>query len=314
MASGVPPGVHVGRDGWLFWVGRSGETAALYAESWRMRWTLWRWTRLIERRARRAAALGARYVEVVVPDKLSIEADRLSSAIIDPCLAPGRRLGEWVGKSRAADAWVDLFGPLDRARAGTDVFFKTDTHWTFPGCLAGYAALCEACGLAPAANVAAAIAREPQDYLFDTGRKLVPPVKERATPYEFAFTAKRVDANALVRFREERDLDGKGGFYVGSRSVYLNEAPGLDPRRVVLFGDSFSLEFGYTFATTLAESFRELHVIWSANIDWRYVEVVRPDLVVHEIAERFLRRVPHDRFSVDRFAEGRVRRAKRAGL
>lgn len=126
----------------------------------------------------------------------------------------------------------------------------------------------------------------------------------------FERRARRVEANALVRYREETEPERIGGVFVGSRVVLRNEGA-ADPRRLLIFGDSYSYEAAPRLTTMLAETFGEVHAIWSADIDWAYVRAVKPDIVLFEIAERFLRRVPTDRFRVDAFAARRVRLASR---
>ena len=38
--------------------------------------------------------------------------------------------------------------------------------------------------------------------------------------------------------------------------------------------------------------------MWSANLDWSYIAAVRPDILLFELAERFLARLPTDDFDV----------------
>ncbi len=44
----------------------------------------------------------------------------------------------------------------------------------------------------------------------------------------------------------------------------------------------------------LAETFRCVHFVWSAAIDWALVARLRPDIVLTESAERFMTRLPDD--------------------
>jgi len=297
-------GIAVGRDGWLFWIGRKNELVDLYTDSPASRRLLRRWGRLVGTRVRRARALGATYVHAVVPEKLAIHADTLDRpfpSLNDP---PGKRLGRLLAETEAE--LVDLYEPLRAARAEGPVYLKTDTHWNHRGYIAAYRALCAALGVTPAAHVLAA-SGETARFVFDLGGKLKPPVDETYFAHAFPRLAQRSEANALVQLRETGRVAGRGGFFVGSRAVMRNPEA-ADPRRIVLFGDSYIFDQGPRLTAMLAESFAEVHAIWSAEIDWAYVAAVKPDLVVYEIAERFLRRVPTDRFSVDAFAESRVRR------
>ncbi|MGH1571734.1 alginate O-acetyltransferase AlgX-related protein [Methylobacterium sp. P31] len=307
----IGKGVAVGHEGWLYWVGRAREVEAFYGDTATSRRILARWAGLIGRRARRLDGLGIQHVHAVVPDKLTVYPDLLGRpfpGLDDP---PGTRLARLVARDSAAPM-VDLLTPLLRARADEPVYLRTDTHWTYRGYLIAYRALCEALA-APVAEHVFAGTRRSERFTFDLGEKLTPPIDEEYVAYDFTRHAQRVDANALVRVRESGKAVRPRGLFVGSRVVLKNpDAP--DARRVVLFGDSYIYSPGARLTAMLAETFSEVHAIWSANIDWTYVETVRPDVLVFEIAERFLRQVPTDRIRIDTFAQARARRAVRPTL
>ena len=304
-------GVAVGRDGWLYWVGRAGEVEAFYGDTALSRRILQRWARLIDRRARRLDGLGIRHVHAVVPDKLAVYPDTLGRAFPGLDDPPGRRLARLVAE--AGDApMIDLLAPLRAARVEEPVYLRTDTHWTYRGYLTAYRALCHALD-APVAEHVFAGTNLRERFTFDLGEKLQPPVDEDYVAYDFPRLAERVDANALVRLRESGRAVRPRGLFVGSRVVMRNAAA-PDRRRVVIFGDSYIYSPGARLTAMLAETFGEVHAIWSANLDWAYIEVIRPDIVIFEIAERFLRQVPTDRIGIDTFAEKRARRAVRPTL
>ncbi|ACA18943.1 conserved hypothetical protein [Methylobacterium sp. 4-46] len=297
-------GVHVGRDGWLFLTGGTNRVLAQYRATLPNAWLLWRWRRLIERRSARAAALGLRYHHVVIPEKLSIYEDRLDGIALDPALSPARRLGARLARSRAAGAWIDLVGPMRAARAGErPLFLRTDTHWTERGCQLAYAEIMRGLAAAPRADLAARPYRETEAVL-DLGGKLPDRPREVARMVEYLRDARRVGANSLV---ETFEAQGRAmDLHVGARVVFRNDSPLADPRCLVLFGDSCA-HFGTFFLTgLLAESFREVHFLWSASVDWGYVARVRPHLLLVEMAERFLYRVPDDRFDVEAYARRKL--------
>ncbi|TXN08115.1 hypothetical protein FV222_01220 [Methylobacterium sp. WL103] len=63
-------------------------------------WTLRAWTRLIVARAARAAGLGIRYVQFIVPEKLSVYDHMTIDLPYDPARASTRRLARklvWIG-------------------------------------------------------------------------------------------------------------------------------------------------------------------------------------------------------------------------
>ena len=304
-------GVAVGLEGWLYWVGRAREVETFYGNTATSRRVLARWSWLIDRRARRLDKLGITHLHTVVPDKLAVYPDLLGRpfpGVEDP---PGVRLARMLARRNPAPM-VDLLTPLREARYDEPVYLRTDTHWTYRGYLIAYRALCEALA-APVAEHVFAGTRMQERFTFDLGEKLKPTVDEEYVAYDFPRRAERIDANALVRIRESGRAVRPRGLFVGSRVVLRNpQAP--DPRRLVLFGDSYIYSPGARLTAMLAETFSEVHAIWSANIDWTYVEAVHPDVLIFEIAERFLRQVPSDRIRIDAFAEARAHRATRPTL
>lgn len=304
-------GVAVGQDGWLYWVGRAREVETFYGDTPLSRRILKRWANLIARRTHRLDHLGIRHVHAIVPDKLAIYPDALGRAFPGADNPPGQRLARLAAKSGAAPM-VDLLTPLRAARAEEPVYLRTDTHWTYRGYLIAYRALCDAVN-APVAEHVFAGTQVRERFTFDLGEKLRPPIDEEYVAYDFPRRAERVDANALVRVREGGQAIRQRGLFVGSRVVLKNPAA-PDPRRLVLFGDSYIYSPGARLTAMLAETFGEVHAIWSANLDWTYIEAVRPDVLIFEIAERFLRQVPTDRIRIDAFAEKRAKRAVRPTL
>ncbi|MCJ2073222.1 hypothetical protein MKK75_31310 [Methylobacterium sp. J-030] len=304
-------GVAVGDDGWLFWVGRAREVEIFYVDSALSRRILGRWARLIGQRARRLDDLGIRHVHAVVPDKLAVYPAALSRSFPGLDDPPAVRLARRLGQDDRA-RMIDLLTPLQAAKVHEPVYLRTDTHWTYFGYLTAYRALCEALDAPVAAHVFSGT-HVRERFTFDLGEKLRPPIDEEYVAYDFPRHAERIDANALVRVRETGEAVRQRGLFVGSRTVMRNNAA-PDPRRVVLFGDSYIYSPGARLTAMLAETFTEVHAIWSANLDWAYIEAVRPDVLIFEIAERFLRQVPTDRIRIDRFAEKRAWRAVRPTL
>ncbi|MGH1588591.1 alginate O-acetyltransferase AlgX-related protein [Methylobacterium phyllosphaerae] len=299
----------VGQDGWLYWVGRAREVEAFYGDTATSRRILTRWTRLIGRRARRLDSLGIRHVHTVVPDKLAIYPDLLGRPFPGLADPPGLRLARAVARDSAA-AMVDLQAPLLAARVDEPVYLRTDTHWTYRGYLTAYHALCEALD-APVADHVFNGTSVTERFTFDLGEKLAPPIDEIVCRLRFppSRDARSTRMPWSTCVRSGRAIRPRG-LFVGSRVVLENVAA-PDPRRVVLFGDSYIYSPGARLTAMLAETFREVHAIWSANLDWRYIEAVQPDILIFEIAERFLRQVPTDRIRIDRFASARARRAVR---
>lgn len=287
--------VHVGRDGWLFLVGGRNRPLAIYRRSLARAWRLRRWAGLIQVRRRRVEAMGARYLHLCVPEKLSVYGD-LADLGLDPSLS----LALGLGRALAGEGvCVDVTDALTRARRTTETFHRADSHWTAEGCRIAHEAICAAAGAAPRWRLEDR-PLQTIEVVGDLGAKCDPPVREIQHRRIVLQDSRRIAANGLLARYEELELASL--LHRGAQAIYLNEAPDADPRRLVLFGDSFAHFVPYMLTAMLAETFREVHFIWSAAIDWTYLERVRPDLVVTEIAERFMAWMPHDGFDLATFA------------
>ncbi|WP_407522634.1 alginate O-acetyltransferase AlgX-related protein [Methylobacterium oryzisoli] len=295
---------HIGQDGWLFLTGGSNDVVAQYGNGRAIWARLLAWRRLALARAARAEALGARYLHVVVPEKITVYDHKFAGLRVDVRRSPARRLARLLSLTPAGRAIVvDLVAPMRAQRDAADLYYRTDTHWAFPGYFLAYREICRACGGAARENFTLRPSYLSAEVM-DIEAKLPFPEPERARRHVLQQDAVR-EPGTLVRAYEAagRGLD----LHVGAHVVFRNPSPQADPRRVVLFGSSCSGHVHGMLSGALAETFRELHFVWSANIDWAYVEAVRPDLVLFEIAERFMARVPTDDFSIEAFAAERIR-------
>lgn len=282
--------VHVGRDGWLFLVGGTNSVLTQYRYlSWHW-WRIRSWARLIKQRSARAQALGIRCVQTIVPEKLSIYDDRTDGLRYDPARSPARRLAH---RLMGLGGFVDLVAPLRAARDEAKLYRLTDTHWSYDGCYVAYRALMRACGAIPPPDIGDR-PRFTHEAVWDLGEKLPERPVETVTQWTLDRNAVRAWASPRV---EAYEAAGRGSeLHVGAHVIYRNASPDADPRTLMLFGDSCA-QFTRTLLTGfLAESFAEMHFIWSSSIDWDHVARVRPDILMFEMAERFMARIPVDDF------------------
>jgi hypothetical protein len=300
--------VHEGLDGWLFLTGGSNFVTTLYQRDGGHLpdGALRRWRDAILERSRRCGELGIRYAHLIVPEKLTIYGHKQAAALVDPELAPSIRLRDMLADAAGASFMVDLVAPMRAVRDEIDLYWRTDTHWTPQGCLLGYRRLCEALSLRPFDEPLARTFRE-YAAVMDLGGKLDPVGWETIREYEWTSNATRVHANGVARILETPEFGGE--IHVGSHVKFVNRtAP--NGQKLLLFGDSFSSQRGNLLTGLLAETLREVDFIWSANIDWAHVRETRPDLVVTQIAERYMALPPNDNFNL-RLTEWRqIARAK----
>ncbi len=304
--------IHIGRDGWLFLTEGTNGVLAQFRRSPETNAVIAGWVAVLARRVAACRAIGATFVHVVVPEKITIHDDRLAGLALDVSLAPANRLRRALRLRPALrHANLDLVAPLRAARDGPPLYFRTDSHYTFAGRLVAYEALCARLGAVPRRDLQARPSRRIV-WTGDLGLQLDPPHAETIDVVDLRRDARRTYASPIVAKREaEGNLSA---LHVGAHVIYTNPAPEADPRTVVLFGDSCA-HFEPTMLTImLAETFRSVHFVWSTSVDWSYVRGARPDVVITQIAERFMRRVPEDLFDLRHYALERYgRELHRAG-
>ena len=127
--------------------------------------------------------------------------------------------------------------------------------------------LMHACGAVPPADLDGRQRYEVTS-VRDLGTKLPSRPIETALHGKIDLNAHRVYASPLVEAYEAagRAVD----LHVGAHVRYRNETPEADPRTVVLFGDSYAHFAPIMLSGLIAETFREVHFVWSSSIDWSF--------------------------------------------
>ncbi|KIC60710.1 hypothetical protein RM53_00975 [Brevundimonas nasdae] len=85
----------------------------------------------------------------------------------------------------------------------------------------------------------------------------------------------------------------EGARQIGTRIVYANPGAPVQ-KKVVAFANSF-FELGFEanrISWWMSRWFSEFHFIWSPEVDFDYVERVKPNIVIAQTIERFLVRAP----------------------
>jgi len=261
------------------------------------------WVKLLQHRSNRLASKGIQYLHLPAPEKLTVLHKFYRGEIEN---IEGSPIYQMTNK-HAADVpcMVNVLPLFAKQVDNTRLFWKTDTHWSFWGCFSAYQLLCTRMGVKPCINLLNYPYSE-GPVLFDLGAKLEKPVKETARFYQLTQNAWRSYANTMVRFKEEQGLINEANLHVGSSVVFRNDSDKAIDKCIILFGDSFSEYREHMLTGMLAETFREVHFIWNGSIDYKYVDRIKPDVVITELAERFMTRVPDDKFDVQEFAAERL--------
>ena len=291
----------VGREGWLFLGGGSNSVLDQYRGAFALPdgWAE-RWAEAVELRRGQAAELGAAYAGVVVPDKLAVLVERFPDVLAAAGGTPAAQL--------TGDPTLGLIYPVDELRAVEGgAYLRTDTHLTYAGNAALAQTVLDVLGLAVDVS---GPPPDPARYASsgDLGARFDPPV------VEIIAAASTFGAATLVE-DNHAEVTAVGG-HLGSRRVLRNPlAP--DPRTAVIFGDSYAFPAPHYqgLAWFLAQSFREVHSLWVPfGWDRRYVEDVAAQVVVCQLAERFVVRPPAPEVDVRAVAAETIRRRQAIGL
>jgi len=293
--------VHVGKEGWLYLVGGSNHVLDNYVKPETFSpYHVGAWIELLTRRLEQAQALGARYLHVIAPEKLSVYPEFFDGELPYLAQAPALRFPEDCRAAGIEAAVVDALPNLLRHKPAFKLYWQTDTHWTPYGCFCAYEAICDQLGIRADRALLDEV-RPGNEILLDLGSKLEPPRREGFAMMGPLKRARRVAVNPIVAYKERHDLTNDPGLHRGSNVVFVNNDPSAHPARIVLFGDSFAEYRPHLLMGMLAETVRELHFIWSLGIDWTYVRRFEPDIVITEATERFMNVVPADDFDLDAY-------------
>lgn len=285
-----------GDEGWLFLGAGNNDTLA-YSTGQRVisEATVRGWHRLLELREAWLAQRGIPVYTFIAPNKEVVYADRLPRDV--PAISddrPARRIEQRVAGSQA----VRLGYPLEAlvaARATNETYPSHDSHWNGWGAFVFYR---EVMGVI-AKDVPDVTAIDEDRFRFeehvvqsDLGLQVDPPEKAASIAAVLTRPRARVVAdNAVVN---------------NGRVVRTEWSDRGDRPTLLVFHDSFH---NWT-RPMFAESFPITVSAHNYRLDFDLVEQVRPDVVLVEITERFLVRVPDD---TDGMTTDELRLAKEAG-
>lgn len=277
----------LGRDGYLFLIGGTNNLRALYAspETDEQRITLetlaQRWRALFLKRKAYCDRAGIRYVQCIIPEKLTVLRDLLDGP---PMRTP--LLDEVERAVQDLDYCVNVSGPFLQASDRRVLWSRNDTHLSPFGAWSVMGMLLSRLGLDESALSRVTFAKT-AFYRGDLSRRVIgvglweaqmdPIVEPVVAPAQ---------APALV---ESVEPPGRG--HIGTRRVWKRDDAPFD-LRVVAFANSFfdTGETASRISWWASRLFREFHFIWGPDFDFAYVDRIRPDVVIGQTIERFLPR------------------------
>ena len=295
----APGGIQEGKDGWLFLRLGTNQVIRFFTEAdYFSASDVEHWCGLLAERAARISELGMRYFHFIVPDKLTVYRDNYLGSLNNYDNRPSRTIPLALDRRGLSHIYIDVTSQLIVERHARLLFYKTDTHWTPFGAFVACRRLLEALGLEQ--FDLSDLVRGEYVATFDLGEKLHPQVQETGFFFEVPNSGALVFANELSTYFDDQRMYHNQR---GRQYIYRNERL-AGGKRLVLFGDSFCCAAS-SFLPMLSRAFYEVHFFWSTAVDFRYVEEVKPDFVVTEIAERFVKVLPDDQLDIREFARQR---------
>jgi hypothetical protein len=226
----------------------------------------------ITRRKQFAHERGIPYCHLVCPDKHNVISDHFPFPI-------KVRLGEHF-QARCPVKFIYPVSELRQA-AGSSAYFKTDTHWTYDGCVAIVKVLTSGLGIGEQ-EIQQGIERLSgclqtiEKFSGDLGNKLEPRVFE---------VGRRAVDPTHTNFFSNRVAGSNGTI-----TIAINEHAPRD-RRLLIFGDSFVLQC----LGMLSLFFSEILFIRSPYMHFEIVDAFKPSHMLSANAERYLTGTPSDK-------------------
>jgi len=278
----------LGRDGYLFLIGGTNKLRALYAspETDQQRIVLetlaQRWKALFLKRKAYCDSAGIRYVQCIIPEKLTVLRDLLDGP---PMRTP--LLDEVERAVQDLDYCVNASGPFLQANDRKGFWSRNDTHLSPFGAWNVMGMLGERLGLDKSV-LSRATFEKTAFYRGDLSRRVIGIGlwEAQMDPIVDAMVAP-TQAPALI---ESAEPPGRG--HIGTRRVWKRDDAPFD-LRVVAFANSFfdTGETASRISWWASRLFREFHFVWGPDFDFAYLDRVRPNIVIGQTIERFLPRV-----------------------
>jgi hypothetical protein len=288
-----PPQLVEGRDGWIFYRAElipDGEVLTDFlGQAQPSASTVATWCGTLAERRRWLAARGAAAVVTIAPNKETLYADMLPD---DLARKRGRTRLDALTDA-CGDEVLDLRAPLAQARREHPVYYRAGTHWTSQGAYVGYAAILAALTRAgrtvtPIPRLAFVRRPEPNadNWLADRYR---PPVDndDGLDPIRSFPACYRAGERCVPLLFPGWRVLSTTEWNAANHSRIVSEQARPDLPSAVVFHDSFA---SFWLMPLLAQHFRRVVFAWG-SFDPALVEAERPDVVISEAVERYLKLV-----------------------
>lgn len=279
----------IGRSGYLFLYGGTNHVLHQYQDdglSEEKQKLANEWVKLFSARKRELARRGAKYLQLIIPEKVSVVPEYFPISLKTPT-ALMHAIEEAVARRPNLErSYLNCLDLIKASPSRKDVFLRIDTHLSAVGCFEIASAIAKRIGysLGIRPNFKDKLIHEA-----DLGGKFgaINICDQVMVPAGGEFTS-----------WEEGLISGSckmvpDNHHIGTTASWFNSTAPI-PLRVVVFGNSF-FQLGHnphSLSWWGKRLFTEFHFVWSPNLELEYVDEVKPDLVVCQTIERFLNRLP----------------------
>ena len=282
------PQVHIGKDNWYFYTKDNNLDIALGKypiDNATLQRILTNHLLIREKLAKK----GIDYVIIFPPSKVSIYPEKIR--LIGACIrqTPVDIVANYLEKHSDLKI-IRLKDELLNEKKNTQVFFKTDTHWTQDGAYIAYRKIINDMrkwGLCITEPIS--VHWEQSEYLGEMGgmmgsRKLLGPEPTRNSIIPSPKAKKNKPSLEYDAFRAALMQEK-----IYPTCIHYNN-PSISRNRVVMFGDSMFASWNIT--ELLAEHFSSFSYIWDYSIRENLLDLLNPNIVIYEMTERYLNIFP----------------------
>jgi hypothetical protein len=280
----------LGMNGEAYLVGGTNSVIDLYLEgpsSPRFADLSLRWRDVVCSRQNRCNLLGAKFLQMIIPEKLSVHPSAFPYRISTPSVILSAVELAIDNDDSLSSCFISGLQALLTNISGARFFGRFDTHLTALGAYSLFRVTLRRMGLVSPFHVE-----------FDEETQIVGDLAERlfgfAIPEVQNMPSAKVSesmSSGIVLSETSEPPEG----HIGIKRVWNNSKAPID-LCIVAFANSFFERGGSARCLSwwFARAFREFHFIWSADIDFAYVARIKPDVVICQTIERFLLRTPSD--------------------
>ncbi len=273
----------IGKEGWLF-LGDPDVVSNYRGLAPLTPFELERWGKVLTERRDWLSNQGIEYLVVLVPDKNLIYGEYMPDSL--PRVGqnhPLEQLSTYL-ETHSDLPWLDLQEIMLKNKEATRLYHKTDSHWNEAGAYLAYQEIHKRLGdTLPSLNRNPPIRVRSEEYV-RPGLGLAVTVSMEDQYPESIVALPPIAPHARERIADEEQP--RNPRRVLKSRIFETSDP-LQPRAIV-FRDSFA----NALIPYLAEDFSRSVFIWDRDVDPEAVLMEKPDIVIQEIAGRFLGRRP----------------------